>query len=429
MRRIVRQLFRSPWLVAYLRGAYQESKTRGLCAELPETTVAEATPLACRISQYAGCRLNLLVPALAIEHVFGGITTALHLFETLAEQAKLTDLRIILTEQQSFRHEDNPRFACWDIRTLDDHDGPGRCVVAAGDRYGKTLAVGSGDRFVATAWWTAISARSIQSWQRDACVLSKPAPYIYLIQDYEPGFYPWSSRYALAEATYHNAEHYVAVFNTSLLHSFFIRQGYLFPQAYSFEPLLHPVLRQQRELLRGTNKERRLLVYGRPGTLRNAFELVVMGLRQWVANNGGGDWSFVSVGEAHVPICLGSGKQLVSLGKLSIEEYAAELSRAALGLSLMISPHPSYPPLEMAAFGVQVVTNQYGPKDLGALHSTIHSTAVLTPEAIAEKLDFAAQRAFEQQQAAEDTPQWRHYLTGDTAFAALSAPLLARLFQ
>lgn len=37
------------------------------------------------------------------------------------------------------------------------------------------------------------------------------------------------------------------------------------------------------------------------------------------------------------------------------------------GISLMSSPHPSYPPLEMSVFGIKVITNNYSNKDLSSL--------------------------------------------------------------
>ncbi|MBN2645388.1 MAG: hypothetical protein JXR59_07945 [Desulfuromonadaceae bacterium] len=425
MRRLIKQVLRHPRLTAYLKSIYNEGKAEGLGGSGPETHLAEASPITCRLSSFSQLRLNLLVPALDIQHLFGGIATALSLFEALVAEVGLDHVRIILTDQQRFEHANNPAFADWDVRTLDQEDRPGRCIVAAGDRHARSLAVGPGDRFVATAWWTALSARAIQDWQAATCQLPQPAKYLYLIQDYEPGFYPWSSRYALAESTYHDAERFMALFNTSLLQRYFIQMGYRFPQAHAFEPVLHPSLRQQRKRLQGQAKERRLLVYGRPGVARNAFELTVMALRAWVARGGGAGWRFVSAGEAHPAIQLGPDCQLTALGKLSLEQYASELSRAAVGLSLMISPHPSYPPLEMAAFGLQVVSNSYGPKDLSELHPAILTVQPLTPAAIAEKLDLAAQRAFlEHQPDVIHGRAWQRYVDEDGGFDAVAAHLL-----
>ncbi|MNP72706.1 hypothetical protein D3C76_1693150 [compost metagenome] len=52
----------------------------------------------------------------------------------------------------------------------------------------------------------------------------------------------------------------------------------------------------------------------------------------------------------------------------------------------MISPHPSYPPLEMAHFGVKVLTNNYANKDLSKLHGNITSLENISPDVIAHTL-------------------------------------------
>lgn len=88
-----------------------------------------------------------------------------------------------------------------------------------------------------------------------------------------------------------------------------------------------------------------------------------------------------------------------SVGKLSLGDYAQLLRTTAVGLSLMASPHPSYPPLEMAHFGLRVVTNGYANKDLSLSHSNISSVSEITPEVIADALADAC-RAFEAQPSA-----------------------------
>ena len=52
----------------------------------------------------------------------------------------------------------------------------------------------------------------------------------------------------------------------------------------------------------------------------------------------------------------------------------------------MISPHPSYPPLEMSTFGVEVITNSFANKDLTDFSSKIHNIKVVTPQIISDKL-------------------------------------------
>jgi hypothetical protein len=57
-----------------------------------------------------------------------------------------------------------------------------------------------------------------------------------------------------------------------------------------------------------------------------------------------------------------------------------------MGISLMVSPHPSYPPLEMSRFGVKTITNTYANKDLSSFNENIVSLDVCNGETIAAKL-------------------------------------------
>lgn len=385
IKNLAKLLLSNSHIRAYSRRVYGEIKEDIAVIPSPETSVPEATPISCRSSVMAGPRLNLLVPALSVKHVFGGIATALDIFQAMA--AGIANVRIILTDESSFHSSDNPAFSDWKIGGLDDDDKPGRWIIPAGDRYGKTLCISAGDRFVASAWWTAVIIRHIRAWQGDVFSMSSPNRYVYLIQDYEPGFYPWSARYALAQSTYLESEGVIALFNTSILRSFFADEGYKFEHDFVFEPHINIKLAGFLDQVTPEIKEKRILVYGRPGVARNAFELLVMGLREWVEKDPKAkDWTIVSVGEPHANVDLGRGLQMQSLGKLSLESYAQELLRSSIGLSLMISPHPSYPPLEMAAFGLNVITNGYKAKDLSQVHPGIMGLTNISPLSISDAL-------------------------------------------
>jgi hypothetical protein len=58
----------------------------------------------------------------------------------------------------------------------------------------------------------------------------------------------------------------------------------------------------------------------------------------------------------------------------------------------MISPHPSYPPLEMAEAGLAVITNSFAAKDLRTRYPGIVSIDGLTPEALAGEIERAVTR-------------------------------------
>jgi hypothetical protein len=119
----------------------------------------------------------------------------------------------------------------------------------------------------------------------------------------------------------------------------------------------------------------------------------VQGLRAWAASDPrAAGWECLSLGESHPDIVLGTppgsdaALRLVSLGKVSLAKYARLMSESAVGIGLMISPHPSYPPLEMAAFGMRVLTNRFEGKSLSQVYANIRELDIPSPEAIAGML-------------------------------------------
>ena len=172
------------------------------------------------------------------------------------------------------------------------------------------------------------------------------------------------------------------------------------------------------------------MIYGRPSKPRNAFGLIVDGLRAWRATyEHAVDWTVVSAGEPHGDIDLGHGAVLRSVGKLSFAEYAELLRSSAIGVSLMISPHPSYPPLEMSHLGLLVLTNRYDEKDLSKAHPNIASLETMTVAGFADGLA-ALCRRFEADPAAGDQVQTHvpGFLDGGSQFpfAHDAAALLER---
>ncbi|MGV6839759.1 MAG: rhamnosyltransferase WsaF family glycosyltransferase, partial [Planktomarina sp.] len=97
---------------------------------------------------------------------------------------------------------------------------------------------------------------------------------------------------------------------------------------------------------------------------------------------------FESTGEHHPPISLPNGAMIKSKGKLPWSSYPKYLRNGDIGLALMCSPHPSHLPLEMAAAGMQVVTNSFASKDLNQLSPNIHSCS-LNIECISKALNTA----------------------------------------
>jgi hypothetical protein len=214
------------------------------------------------------------------------------------------------------------------------------------------------------------------------------------------------------------------------LRDFFLQQGYTFRSSYYFDPVLHQGLRKHLGAAKSNVRERKVLVYGRPSVERNAFEMIVMALRIWAIGHPDTLWRFYSAGEKHPRIMLGNEHYLESLGKLTIDEYATELSTSYAGVSLMISPHPSYPPLEMAAFGLRVVTNGYASKDISSLSTNIFSVDWVSPESIAQMLDTVLRQYELDSHGVASTSQWfERYSTLDNPFESITPAIHSELIQ
>jgi hypothetical protein len=83
-------------------------------------------------------------------------------------------------------------------------------------------------------------------------------------------------------------------------------------------------------------------------------------------------WEFYGIGSVdwgNHKINLHDKSCIKLLPKMSLEEYKKLLPEFDIGLSLMMSPHPSLPPLEMAAAGMLVVTNTYANKTAKCLRN------------------------------------------------------------
>ena len=263
-----------------------------------------------------------------------------------------------------------------------------------------SIPVGPRDVFIATFWPTALFAIDARAWQATTYGTA-PKAFAYVIQDFEPGFYPRSSQHLLARATYESPKSTIAIFNTTVLQRAFHDHGLRFSREYTFEPRLAPALRGALATP-PVPRARRIVVYGRPSKPRNGFGLIIDGLRAWRATyEHAADWTVVSAGESHGDIDLGQDAVLRSVGKLSFAEYAELLRSSAIGISLMISPHPSYPPLEMSHLGLLVLTNRYDEKDLSRAHPNIASIEAMTVSGFAEGLA-ALCRRFEADPGAGD---------------------------
>jgi hypothetical protein len=305
-------------------------------------------------------RLVILMPHLDVARMSGGPNTAFQVGARVARAG--ISVRFAATHGPL---QPDPTAVREHIRRVTgvEAEEPSIDLVEA-SAGGAGLTVGRSDVLMATFWPTAHVANA-------ALAVLDADEFLYLVQDFEPGFYQWSTRYALAEATY--AMPIRAIVNQPLLLEHLRASGlgrFGEPDAersVAFMPAVDRSVFSRRP--EDAERPRRLVFYARPQNPRNLFELGLRALR--VAGGrglfDGRPWEFVAIGQPVPELRLSESHVLRSRGWVGYEDYGQLLGSSDLLLSLMLSPHTSYPPLEMAVAGGLVVTNTFGVKTQAAL--------------------------------------------------------------
>jgi glycosyltransferase involved in cell wall biosynthesis len=279
--------------------------------------------------------------------IYGGIATALKLACELRNKGQ--NVRIATYNLEVNFSEGEQRsvadFLGLDFQILNE-------LVTDSDS--KLISLSANDTVIVTAWWTCEELELLK------VRFNLPALKVYyFIQDFECLFYPASYEFSRALSTY-EAEHNWIV-NSASLANFL---DTLFPGRVDFDLVLEP----QELFRRQTNRKSpryakigpiKIIIYGRPNTPRNLFDLVIATLNSTFKFFTQIPFEVVSVGEHHGDVVLDSGLLVKSLGDLSYSDYHNELKQSHIGISLMLSPHPSYPPLEMLNMGLYVLTNDF----------------------------------------------------------------------
>lgn len=387
--RLKRMLKRNPYIVSlYRKLAHIETPTNELHTQghiyvdyrIPESNkIIKTKP--CEIPYEK--RINILIPSLNKDKVFGGIATAMKFFNSIDDD-KIAK-RIIVTDTD-IKKEDLENYAEYIEVNCQESSEAKYQIIDIHDPNNCNLEVDKGDIFLATAWWTAYIIEPVIKWQKDYYQQDFKS-LLYFIQDYEPYFYPWGSRYALAESTYHMDVPTIAIFNSTELKEFMMNRGYKFKKSYSFDPILNDQLKKHLLNDKDLPRKKQIICYGRPSVCRNAFEVLCDALIIAFENRKDAkEWELISMGEDHYDVLIKEGLVLKPVGKLSLDEYAKKMEEAYMGISLMISPHPSYPPLEMSTFGVKTITNAYENKNLSKFNKNIISVESCNPHLIAKEI-------------------------------------------
>jgi hypothetical protein len=337
------------------------------------------------VQDEAPVRVNILIPAVDLEHFFGGYIGKFNLALRLARQG--LRVRIVTVDPQP------PLPGGW-MRRLESYDGLAGLSDAVEVAFGREsgpLPVSRQDRFVATTWWSAYAAH-------DAATRLGEDRFLYLVQEYEPFTFPMGTYAALADGSY--ALPHVALFSTELLRDYFRRNAIGVYAAgteagdrdsASFQNAITAVQAPTADEL-ALRATRRLLFYARPEphAARNMFELGVLALVRGLelgAFRGGWELHGIGTVAAGGVLDLG-GAQLQLVPRAEQRSYADVLLAHDVGLSLMYTPHPSLVPMEMASAGMLTVTNTCANKTAAAMREISENLITVAPtvEAIAQGL-------------------------------------------
>ena len=344
-------------------------------------------PLNLEIVQNEQERLNILISIIDFKYFFGGYIGVFNLAKRLTGEG--FKARMIIVDECKYE----PDVWRQEIKKYEGlEDFFDRIEVVYAFSRSEPIRVSKKDVFIATSWWTAHVANYARKYLNSV-------KFLYLIQEYEPVFYPMGTFTALVLESY-TFPHY-ALFSTNILKEYFSqnRLGVFEPGGQIGEKssvaIENAILKFDVDKARMARKEKKkLLFYARPEehAARNMFELGMIAMSNVIA---GGhftldDWEFYGIGSVdwgNHKIALYNKAFIQLLPKMSLEEYKNLLPEFDVGLSLMLTPHPSLPPLEMAAAGMLVVTNTYANKTSERLKEI--STNIIPAEPTIEGIEKA----------------------------------------
>lgn len=296
-------------------------------------------------------RVTMTTDSIGAKSLYGGVGTALILSALLAERigASLRLVtRIEAADPANFRRVLSVNGIDWDrpVEFLQ---------VCATDQ--REVSVSSNDLFLTTSWWGTRCALGAIDAKR----------IIYLLQEDERMFYPFGDDRLRCEETLLSPDIRFLV-NSQLLFEHLTSGPDALPNIRRngtfFEPAFPESHYYPAAVKRAPGDKRNFFFYARPFNERNLYWRGLEAIAAAIEDNilRPEDWNILFVGRSIKPITLPRGVSPQIIENLSWSEYASLLRGVDLGLCLMDTPHPSYPPLDLAACGAVVVTNTRGIK-------------------------------------------------------------------
>jgi O-antigen biosynthesis protein len=332
-------------------------------------------------------RVSLVTDSINRGSLYGGVGTAI-ILACLIAQARGATLRLVTRTERAQPSNLAGVLSTYGLR-LDQE------VEFAFAHFDDTTEIDAheGELFLTTSWWT--TAATMASVPHESI--------LYLLQEDERMFYPHGDDHLLCSQVLGDARLRFAV-NSRLLFDHLVASGLknVGQNGVAFEPAFPPEVFSRRAVAGG--KRRTLAFYARPHNARNLFyfglELLETAIVRGIVRLD--EWDIVLLGKDIPKVRLDGGSYAPQrLENLSWGEYAAFAGTVDLGLCLMYTPHPSYPPFDLSASGAVVVTNRFGIKQDLASYSRNILCGDLELESMLDTLQRGVQLACDEVTRAE----------------------------
>ncbi|MCY7401910.1 MAG: hypothetical protein LH477_13350 [Nocardioides sp.] len=377
----------------------------GQLAPLPVAHLPSAAP-----------RVTVLTDSVGPSSLFGGVGTSIILGILLANRFGAT-LRLATRTEQP-----DPSV----VATLQEAAGirldgalETAYIPVGGD---KELAVADNEIVMTTSWWT--TRATLDSTLDRTQVL-------YLLQEDERMFYAFGDERLMCSETLGERGITVVVNTQRLLDHLGSPENYphLADEAIALTPAFPGGLtRDGASLADRVPGKRRFFFYSRPENARNLFwrggSVLARAVEQGLIDADA--WEFHLVGRRTPDLTFPRDVRPLVVEGLNWPDYQSLVHTMDAALVLMDTPHPSYPPLDLAAAGVPVLTNTHGSKqDLGDFSANI-LTAPSTVEGLLDGMQSLIALSDDRDQRARNVHADRIERDWDTSLAPTVDSLVER---
>lgn len=332
-------------------------------------------------------RLNLVTDTIESSSLLGGVATALIVATNFCVKYGY-ELRIIT------RNEEPVPMNYENILKMNQLERPEKVTYysdfnGGARKQNHKMDITTDDIFFATSWWSAEAIRRTTLRKR----------FFYIIQEAETFFYHYGGERVMCESLMHDTN-IDFIINSHFLYEYFEKnEPNVYQHGVYFEPAFSEKLFFAPKVVNKDKEKHRIFFYGRPHNPRNLFNYGVNVLDEAIRRRiiDTKKWEICFAGANVSPVTFCDGSQSTAAGQMSWEEYATFLRDVDLALCLMYTPHPSYPPFDVACSGGVVVSNKYLTKqDFPQSKNVL--MADLTMESLLNKLEEGINLALDRKQ-------------------------------